>query len=103
MFKVEWSGDGYIGIAAKTSYCYNLDKTDKDKYSAKGMNKTLNLSREHFKRVLETKEPHSQRNKGFIMKNNQMYTYSMSREGLNYFYCKRKVKEDGVSTTFLDI
>ena len=103
LFKIEWSGDGFIGLLAKTYFCYNISDTSNDKYSAKGINKTINLSRELFKKVLETKKSCSQTNKGFILKNKHMYTYNMKRVGLSYFYCKRKVLGDGVSTTYLDV
>ena len=46
-------------------------------------------------------------NAGFITKNTQdgpkIETYTQSKRGLSYFYAKRKVMEDGISTTHLDI
>lgn len=39
---------------------------------------------------------------GFKLRNNSMYTYRQIRNGLTYFYCKRKVLNDGVSTEPLD-
>ncbi len=103
LFKEEWSEDGFVGLAAKTYYCYDKSDPDQDKYSSKGLNKTIKLSREHFLSVLSSKKSSSHKNKGFIMKDKFMYTYEMERSGLGYFYCKRKVLEDGVSTTYLDI
>ena len=103
LFKIEWSGDGFVGLLAKTYFCYNISDIINDKYSAKGISKTLKLSRELFKNVLTTRDSCSQTNKGFILKNKHMYTYSMKKIGLSYFYCKRKVLDNGVSTTFLDI
>ena len=103
LFKIEWSGDGFIGLLAKTYFCYNKLDTNNDKYSAKGINRTLNLTRELFRAVLDTKESSSQTNKGFILKDKHMYTYNMKKVGLSYFYCKRKVLDNGISTTFLDI
>ena len=103
LFKEEWSGDGFIGLAAKTYYCYDKSDPSRDKYSSKGLNKSIKLSREHFLNVLNTKQSSSHKNKGFIMKDKFMYTYEMERSGLGYFYCKRKVLDDGVSTTYLDI
>jgi hypothetical protein len=35
--------------------------------------------------------------------NHEIHTYKQKRDGLSYFYGKRKVSEDGVSTTPLDI
>lgn len=40
---------------------------------------------------------------GFKLHNNQICTYSQVRNGFSYFYCKRKVLADGVSTEPLDI
>ena len=37
------------------------------------------------------------------MKDTAMFTYSQDKIGFNYFYCKRKVLEDGISTRPLDI
>ena len=46
---------------------------------------------------------HVSTNLGFRMKDTTMFTYSQDKIGFNYFYCKRKVLEDGISTTPLDI
>ena len=99
---MEWSGKGFIGLAAKTYYCYHDDST-KDKFSAKGLNKTMKITRDHFLRVIREKSTVSHTNKGFIMRDRVMLTYEMERAGLSFFYCKRKVLADGVSTTYLDI
>ena len=40
---------------------------------------------------------------GFRLKNNSIFTYSQEKIGFNYFYCKRKVLRDGISTVPLDI
>ena len=42
-------------------------------------------------------------NMGFRMKDSAMFTYSQDKTGFNYFYCKCKVLEDGISTKPLDI
>lgn len=103
LFKKEWSGDGFVGLAAKTYFCFNNTDPSKDKYSSKGLNKSINLTKNQFLTVLETKKASSHKNKGFIMKDKYMYTYEMERLGLPYVYYKRKVLDDGVSTTYLDI
>ena len=100
---MEWLGDGFIGLVAKTYFCFDDANPEKNKYSSKGINKSIQLSREHFLNVLKTKKASSHTNKGFIMKDKNMFTYEMERIGLSYFYCKRKVLEDGISTTYLDI
>ena len=50
-----------------------------------------------------TKQNSSGVNKGFRVVNNMMYTYEQVRDAFSYFYPKRKVLTDGVSTTPLDI
>jgi len=102
LFKVEWEGKGFVGLSAKSYYCFS-DDPKKDKLSAKGINKSADISRQHFLSVKNTKCSISATNRGFLLKDNKMYTYEMDRKGLTYFYCKRKVLSDGVSTTFLDI
>ena len=42
-------------------------------------------------------------NAGFIIDGLQTRTYTQIKKGLNYFYCKRKVLADGISTTHLDV
>ena len=37
-------------------------------------------------------------NVGFRLKNNSIHTYSQDKVGFNYFYCKREVLSDGIST-----
>ena len=59
LFKTEWSGDGFIGLSAKTYYCYDKSDPTQDKYSSKGLNKSIKLSREHFMNVLNTKKSSS--------------------------------------------
>ena len=103
LFKVEWSGSGFVGLAAKTYFCFDPDDNQKEKCSTKGINKAAKISIDHFRTVLRTKSSVSSTNRGFILKNNTMLSYAMERSGLSYFYCKRKVLEDGISTTYLDI
>lgn len=103
LFKVEWSGDGAVLLSAKSYYCYNKSDSNFDKYSSKGISRNIKLTRDHFLSVLKLKQSTTNTNRGFITKNNEMVTYAMTKEGLSYFYCKRKVLDDGVSTTYLDI
>ena len=53
--------------------------------------------------VLKTKKSISGTNRGFVKKDGMLRTYEQERAGLLYFYGKRKVDEDDVSTTALDI
>ena len=42
-------------------------------------------------------------NRGFRMRNGEMYTYQQTKTGLTYLYPKRKVGDDGISTTHTDL
>ena len=102
LFKVEWEGEGIVALCSKTYYCFGT----KSKFSCKGINKQNNediISKEMYVQVLTTKQSQSGVNKGFRVKDNGVYTYTQSRTGFTYFYPKRKVLSDGVSTTYLDI
>ena len=101
LFKVEWSGDAFIGLNSKSYYCHNHD--GKDKYSSKGISRTIPLSMEDYLNVLDKKSIPSQTNKGFIFRDNKMLSYDVRKDGLTHKYFKRKVLSDGCSTTFLDI
>ena len=105
-FKVEFEGDVICALNAKTYLCQarSDDQPPKTKLSSKGLSKRTNsLSLQDYKSVLFSGQPKSGINTGFIRKNNRTYTYSQIRTGLTYFYSKRKVLPDGVSTTHLDI
>jgi hypothetical protein len=100
LFKEEWSGDGIICLSSKTYYCFGTS----DKFSCKGVNKKCNeINKDKYLNVLLSKQSASGINKGFRVVNNTMYTYNQTRDGFSYFYPKRKVLEDGVSTIPLDI
>ena len=100
IFKEEWSGDGIIGLSSKTYYCFGAY----DKLSCKGVNKKTNdINKEKYLNVLLTKKSSSGLNKGFREVDNSMYTYEQIRDGFSYFYPKRKILEDGVTTVPLEI
>ena len=98
LFKVEWEGDGIIGLCSKTYYCFGA----KDKFSCKGLNKKCN-DKDKYLTVLLTKQNSGGVNRGFRVVNNTMYTYTQVRDAFSYFYPKRKVLADGVSTLPIDI
>ncbi|KAJ8017821.1 Krueppel-related zinc finger protein 1 [Holothuria leucospilota] len=101
LFKVEWEGDGIVALNSKMYYCYGGMK---DKFSCKGINKRRNeIGKDVYLRVLNTKNPITGKNKGFRVKDNRVFTYSQVKTGFTYFYPKRKVLENGVQTTYLDI
>ena len=68
------------------------------------LNIITNWNEKNFLNVLKDRSDFVKyTNKGFISKNKRVYTYSLTKKGLGYLYCRRKVLENGVSTTYLDI
>ena len=61
--------------------------------------KTNNIDKDKYLNVLLTKQNSGGVNRGFRVVNKTMYTYTQVRDAFSYFYPKRKVLEDGVSTT----
>ena len=56
-----------------------------------------------FENTLKNRSNNSAKNMGFIIKSNNIFTYTQESIGFNYFYCKRKVLGNGISTEPLDI
>ncbi|MCG8032144.1 MAG: hypothetical protein JAZ03_08205 [Candidatus Thiodiazotropha taylori] len=103
VFKTEFVGDEMIGLCSKTYFVENREQGI-SKMSCKGVNKNLvEKPGEVFRRVLKQKHPETSENRGIRAKGTTMYTYRQSKLGFNYFYVKRKVLEDGVTTVPLDI
>jgi hypothetical protein len=104
LFKLEWEGDGFVGLAAKTYYCYKNGSLGKDKHSAKGVSRKFRLTKEDYLKVLNLESSvQPQINRGFVVKDKSTYTYTLEKQGLNHFYAKRKVLANGMGTTYLDI
>ena len=102
LFKVEWKGKGIIALCSKTYYCFG--STSKDHVSAKGVVKHQNaLNPAIYKAVLESETCGKVENRGFRSVNNTVYTYVQAKDAISYFYGKRKVCDDKVSTLPLDI
>ena len=100
LFKVEWRGDGFVGLCSKTYYCFG--KTNK--CTTKGLNKRQNdIDKEKFLSVLTNRRSGSGVNRGFRVRDSSVMTYVQERAALTYFYPKRKVLEDGLSTAPLDL
>ena len=94
-------------LNSKVYHIWRLDKDGKLVYktSCKGVQQKRNqVLKEHFLSVIESQKPCRFENAGFI-KNNQgtILTYTQEKQGLSYFYGKRKILDDCVSTTHLDI
>ena len=56
-----------------------------------------------FRRVLKYGRSCIGTNRGFRVRNNAIFTYTQEKRGFSYFYCKRKVLDDGIHTIPLDI
>jgi len=103
LFKKEWEGTGIICLCSKTYFCYD-DTNENNKLSCKGLNKNHNaFKREDFLQVLQSQRSGSGINVGFRVVDHNVLTYQQERCGLSYFYAKRKVLDDGVSTVPLEI
>jgi hypothetical protein len=101
LFKVEFEGEGMVALNSKTYCCWDNSTT---KVSSKGLSKKLNkFTADTYKKVLFEQTTISGTNKGFVIKENNVYTYHQLRSGLSPFYCKRMVLEDGVNTSPLSI
>ena len=99
LFKVE-SGDGFVGLCSKTCYCFGPT----DKYSTKGLSKRHNeIDKDAFLQVLTNRRSGSGKNRGFRVNHSSVLTYVQERAALTYFYAKRVVLEDGVSTGPVDV
>ena len=100
LFKVEWEGDGIVALCSKTYYCFGPT----DKFSCKGISKRQNnITKDIYLDVLRSRVAAGGINSGFRVVNNGVSTYTQCRNAFTYFYPKRQVLNDNVSTTFLDI
>ena len=100
LFKIEWCGDGFIGLCSKTYYCFGST----DKCTTKGLNKRQNtIDKDAFLSVLTNRRSGSGVNRGFRVRDSSVMTYIQERAALTYFYPKRKVLADGLSTAPLDL
>jgi hypothetical protein len=79
-------------------------QTQEFKFSSKGISKrSVKAPMTAFRQVLKTGMSQSGHNRGFRVRNNAVFTYTQERRGFTYFYCKRKVLNDGIHTDPLDI
>ena len=100
LFKVEWRGNGFIGLCSKTYYCFGAT----DKYSTKGLSKRQNvINKDAFLAVLTNRRSGSGVNRGFRVRDSSVMTYIQEKAALTYFYGKRKVLADGLSTAPLEL
>ena len=103
LFKLEYEGNGIVALCSKM-YCVKSDSSVK--FSCKGISKKhvdKSTVYDLYLNVLKSKKIESGVNTGIRLINNQMTTYQQTRAGFTYFYYKRKVLDDGVSTMPLDM
>ena len=82
LFKVEWEGQGIIGLCSKTYHCFGA----KDKFSSKGVDKKCNdINKDNYLQVLIKKQNSGRVNRGFRVVNNTMYTYIQVRDAFSFF------------------
>ena len=96
LFKVEFQGEGIVALCSKTYFCFGKQG---QKSSSKGLSKTTNkLTKDSYLQVLKTGTSGSGVNRGFRPVDGVMYTYKQTKNALSYFYIKRQVQADGIST-----
>ena len=96
-----------VGLNSKVYHIWaeEVDGEIITKTSCKGVQKKRNeLVREDFLKIIENPlYEHLVENAGFIRDGVETRTYKQTKRGLNYWYVKRKILNDGVSSTHLDI
>ena len=101
LFKIEFEGEEIIGLSSKT---YLVRQGDKVKFSSKGVNKQHVENPLHtFRTVLNSQKSACGKNYGFRLDHNQICTYAQVKQAFPYLYCKRKLSQDGISSSPLDI
>ncbi|KAG2764463.1 hypothetical protein PC129_g24032 [Phytophthora cactorum] len=110
LFKDEWSGDAMVSLSSKNYICYLADESYKVKVSAKGVRQSRGCNEDvlnplGFESVVRDRISLRGTNKGFRLskETKSITTYSQTKTVLSYFYDKRQVLEDGISTLPLDI
>ena len=97
LFKEEFRGEGIIALNSKTYFCWSEGMGEK--YSSKGLSKHTNkLTKVDFFNVLTTGNTMTGVNRGFVRRDGKTFTYEQTKRALTYFYAKRRVCDDGVST-----
>ena len=85
---------------SKTYYCFG----ETNKSTTKGLNKRQNdIDKDAFLAVLTNRRSGGGINRGFRVRDSSVMTYVQERAALTYFYPKRKVLADGLSTAPLDL
>ncbi|BFZ06709.1 hypothetical protein BsWGS_09748 [Bradybaena similaris] len=100
LFKLEYEGNGIVSLCSKTYHCFG----EYNKTSTKGLSKAQNdLQKDHFMDVIYTTESGGGKNISFKTHNSRVYSYEQYRQSLSFFYIKRQVQRDKVTTIPLTI
>lgn len=110
LFKEEWRGGAIMSLSSKNYYCFFPDGSHKEKFSSKGVQKSGGrnadvLNADAFESVIKNKVTLQATNRGFrVCKQTKgIISYTQTKTGLSYYYDKRQVQADGISTIPLDI
>ena len=100
LYKIEWCGDGFVGLYSKIYYCFGAT----DKYNTKGLSKRQNaIDKDAFLAVLTNRQSGNGVNRGFRVRDSSVITYTQERAAPTYFYPKLGVLADRLSTAPLDV
>ena len=106
-YKEEFNGIGMVCLNSKVYHIWaeEVDGKILTKTLCKGVQKRRNeLVRDDFLKIIDNPlYEHLVENVGFIRDGVETRTYRQVKRGLNYWYVKRKILNDGVSSTHLDI
>ena len=107
LFKEEFRCTELLCLCSKTYCCYD-HKSDKFKFSSKGLNKRVlkdsgDGPMSKYRRVLDEAINFTSTNRGFRTINHMVATYEQTKKGLSYFYPKRQVQDDGIHTKPLNL
>ena len=87
-------------LCSKTYYCFGAT----DKSTTKGLNKRQNIiDKDAFLNVLTNRRSGGGFNRCFRVRDSSVMTYGQEPAAPTYFYPKRKVLADGLSTAPLDL
>ena len=106
LFKEEYRGSEMVALCSKT-FCGFCSRTNTVKISCKGVNHNAIINDDpldKYRNVLMHKQIIECINRGFrVVSNSKVCTYELKKNGLSYFYPKRKVANDGIHSEPLDI
>ena len=124
IMKIEWKGSkmiclcskSYVAVSAKNKKDNEQEQVgdeqeqaersspSKTKFSLKGVNRRFFVDpTDKFESVLKTKKTKMSINRGIRLRGNSLFTYEQTKKAFVYFYCKRKIADDGIHSRALDI